>query len=168
MTIRTATESDAAEIARIHVDTWRVAYAGIVPDSHLSRLSKKGREKRWARTLSVSTKETRLAVAPDGQVVGWSSFGPSRDNDGQGAGELYAIYLDHSHWGKGIGRELMDDAVSHLNDDGFASITLWVLQENTQARTFYEKAGFNPDGVSKVIEIDGKKLAELRYRKAAQ
>lgn len=168
MNVRTANESDAADIARIHVDTWRVAYVGIVPDSHLSRLSKAAREKRWAETLSKSTKGTRVAVGPDGQVVGWTSFGPSRDSDGQDIGELYAIYLDHSHWGEGIGRELIDDAVSLLHDDGFTSITLWVLQENSRTRAFYEKAGFSHDGASKVIEIDGKELVELRYRKAAQ
>jgi L-amino acid N-acyltransferase YncA len=168
MTIRQATEKDATDIARIHVDTWGIAYNGIVPDSHLSRLSKTDRAKRWARTLSGSSEGTRVAVAPDGRVIGWTSFGPSRDNDGQGIGELYAIYLDPAHWGQGIGKALMNDAVSRLYEDGFASITLWVLQENTRTRAFYERAGFISDGAVKTIEIDGKQLVELRYRKTAQ
>lgn len=62
----------------------------------------------------------------------------------------------------------MDDAVSLLHYDGFTSITLWVLQENSRTRAFYEQAGFSHDGTAKVIEIDGKELVELRYRKAAQ
>lgn len=62
----------------------------------------------------------------------------------------------------------MNDALSLLENEGFISITLWVLQENKRTRLFYEKAGLSPDGTSKVIEIDGKELTELRYRKAAQ
>ncbi len=168
MIIRTATTSDAAAIARIHVDTWRVAYAQIVPEGYLARLSARDREKSWASALSQSNAGTRVAVTPDGLVVGWTSFGPSRDNDGQGIGELYAIYLDHTYWGRGIGRNLMDDAVSRLHNDGFLSITLWVLKDNARTRSFYEKAGFSHDGASKVIEIEGERLAELRYRKADQ
>lgn len=168
MTIRKAKKSDAVSIARIHVDTWRVAYAGIIPEGYLSNLSMESHEQRWARVLSKSTNGTLVAVMPDGQVVGWASFGLSRNSDGEGVGELYAIYLDVDYWGKGMGRQLMDNALSHLHGDGFAIVTLWVLQENSRARTFYEKVGFAPDGTSKVIEIDGKILTELRYRKTAQ
>ena len=32
VTIRVATEGDAAGIARVHVRSWQEAYAGIVPD----------------------------------------------------------------------------------------------------------------------------------------
>lgn len=168
MNIRQATESDAADIARIHVDTWRVAYAGIVPESHLSNLSVNDCKQKWAKTLSKSANGTRVAVMPDGQTVGWTSFGPSRDSDRQGICELYAIYLDNSHWGQGIGRKLMEDAVSLLRDNGFTTITLWVLQENMRARAFYEKFGFGHDGTAKAINIDGKKLIEIRCRKPAQ
>ena len=37
--IRPATLEDAPAIARVHVDTWRTTYAGIVPDEHLAKLS---------------------------------------------------------------------------------------------------------------------------------
>lgn len=168
MITRMATASDAAEIARIHVDTWRAAYKDILPDGYLSRLSKVEREQKWVKTLSTSTSGVRVAITSDEEVIGWTSFGPNRDSDGQDIGELYAIYLDHSYWGKGIGRELMVDALSRLQEMGFSTITLWVLQESKRARTFYEKLGFRPDGTSKSIEIDGKELIELRYRKEAQ
>ncbi len=34
-TIRTATAADAAGIARVHVETWRDAYAGLIPNEVL-------------------------------------------------------------------------------------------------------------------------------------
>ena len=44
-------------------------------------------------------------------------------------------------------------------------VTLWVLEANTRARRFYEKAGFAPDGTSKPADLFGVMLPKLRYRK---
>jgi hypothetical protein len=52
MHIREATEADVAGIAKIHVDTWRTNYAGIVPDEHLAGLSYEGCEASWRRRLA--------------------------------------------------------------------------------------------------------------------
>lgn len=43
MHIRRATETDAAAIARVQVDSWRSTYKGIVPEQHLISLSYKER-----------------------------------------------------------------------------------------------------------------------------
>lgn len=166
MNIRRAEISDASEIARIHVETWRIAYAEIVPSSYLARLDKEERAKSWANKLSDPNEEARVAVLADGSIAGWTSFGPSRDNDDKEAGEVYAIYVDQSHWGQGTGRTLLTDAILHLGRKGYSSVSLWVLEENQRARRFYEKAGFDLDGASKSIEIDESELREFRYRSA--
>lgn len=163
--IRTAVPEDAAKIARIHVDAWRSAYAGIVPDSYLARLSTEKRQKTWASTIARSPASIRVAVSDDQTVLGWATFGRSRDEDDQEAGELYAIYLDPIHWGKGIGKALLQDAVIALVNLEFTSMTLWVLEENLRARNFYEKAGFVFDGTAKTLVFDGKALIEWRYRR---
>ena len=36
--IREANPADAGPMARVHVDTWRTAYAGILPAGHLEGL----------------------------------------------------------------------------------------------------------------------------------
>lgn len=168
MNIRSAKKSDAADIARIHVETWRVAYAGIVSGSHLASLDQEDRARKWAKTLASANDNTRVAVLKNGSIVGWASFGPSRDDDGQGNGELYAIYLDHAYWNRGIGKQLMDDALLHLKRNGFDRVTLWVLEENHRTRKFYEKVGFLHDGKSKTIVIDDEELIELRYQNMVQ
>lgn len=78
---------------------------------------------------------------------------------------MYAIYLDQAHWGKGMGRELLNDSVSLLASKGYDSITLWVLEENLHARKFYERAGFGYDGTSKNIKLDDKYMNKFRYIK---
>ena len=56
MNIRTVNKADAADIARIHVDTWRAAYTGIVPergaglDLSFCLFGKSGPDKQNARS----------------------------------------------------------------------------------------------------------------------
>jgi len=40
--IRRATPSDLAGMARVHVETWKTSYRGIVPDAHLDALTYEG------------------------------------------------------------------------------------------------------------------------------
>ena len=106
MLIRRATLEDAAGIARVRVDTWRTAYRGIVPDEFLDTMSYEGNESRWAERLRDVDNQVHTFVAIDesGQVVGFISGGPNRDNDPIYKGELHAIYILPSHHGRGIGR----------------------------------------------------------------
>jgi len=160
--IRKATFEDAAAIARIHVGTWRVAYAGIVPDDYLANLSEEKRTQSWQQQLTDG--RTIIWVAEkDGQVIGWVSGGASRDADADGNSEVYAIYLSSQHWDCGVGRELMAYMESSLPDG--QCTTLWVLQDNQRAIRFYEKMGYRPDGAQKEIQLGGKKYCEIRFRK---
>ncbi len=52
MIIRDAELGDARGIAEIHVRYWQAAYAGIVPDEDLARLSVDQREQFWMHVLS--------------------------------------------------------------------------------------------------------------------
>jgi ribosomal protein S18 acetylase RimI-like enzyme len=167
MKIRPATVDDANDIARIHVDTWRDAYKGIVPDAYLKDLSKEKRAATWAGSLLRSPNNTLVATGDIGQILGWVSFGSSRDDDGSGIGEVYAIYLQSDHWGKGYGKNLLADAENRLSEEGFSTITLWVLELNYRTRRFYEIAGYVADGTKKIITICDCELIELRYRKTA-
>lgn len=160
--IRKATFEDAAAIARIHVGTWRVAYAGIVPNDCLARLSEEKRTQSWQQQLTDG--RTIIWVAEkDGQVIGWVSGGASKDEDAHGNSEVYAIYVSSRHWDCGVGRELMAKMESSLPDG--QSTTLWVLRDNQRAIRFYEKMGYRPDGTQKEIQLGGKDFFEIRFRK---
>jgi len=161
--IRKATFKDAAAIARIHVGTWRVAYAGIVPDDYLASLSEENRTQGWQQKLTDD--RTIIWVAEkDSQVIGWVSGGMSRDADTQGEAEVYAIYVSPQHWDCGVGRGLMATMEASLPDG--QSTTLWVLRDNQRAIRFYEKMGYRPDGAQKEIQLGGKDLCAIRFRKS--
>ena len=108
-----------------------------------------------------------LALAQPAEA-GFISFGPSRDKDGNGKAEIYAIYILPEFWNQGIGRELLEEAERRVADNNFTAITLWVLEKNVLARRFYDSRGFHLDEGQKAETIGGLKLTELRYEKRYQ
>ena len=164
MLIAPATADDARAVAQIHVEAWRAAYVGLVPDEYLAALSVDKRETMWREAIAAQQPEL-LVARVDGRVAGWVSFGASRD-EGAAAevGEVWAIYLDPAHLSTGIGRALWLRARERLIERGFASAMLWVLVGNARAIRFYQHAGFSPDmGSAKRCTIGGRELEELRY-----
>jgi GNAT superfamily N-acetyltransferase len=163
--LRRAVPGDARQIARVHVETWREAYAHVFPADYLAGLSVDDRTELWTQTLS----EGRYCVFVaelDGRVEGFASAGPTEDEDeGAPRGELYAIYVDAAAWGMGLGRALLARAEQPLRDSGFDAAALWVLEDNPRARRLYEAAGWTADGASKPFEGGGVVTAVIRFRK---
>src|SRR4051812_42951188 len=105
--IRFATPSDADQIATIHVEAWRAAYANLVPASILTSLSVTTRAQGWRRGIESDPKHVLLAEA-DNRVAGWIALGSCRDGDSKSDGEVYAIYVRPDRWRGGFGRALME------------------------------------------------------------
>lgn len=170
LTIRVAEPADAGDLARVHIAAWQVAYRGIVPDEHLDALSWSQRRDRWRALLTDAGNAGRTLVAVLGQrLVGFASVGPCRDSDlaAQGLYEVFAIYLDPSHWRRGTGSALLRAALAGV-PAGTPAVTLWVLEANTAARSFYARHGFTPDGASKPYLVAGTTVPELRYRRPCE
>ncbi|PFG32713.1 GNAT family N-acetyltransferase [Sanguibacter antarcticus] len=164
VTIRPAAVSDAETIARIHVASWREAYAGIVPATYLASLDEEFRKNRWTEILTGDGSRTWIAEV-DRRTVGFASTGLSRDEDAEpGDQELYSIYLDPEAWGRGVARELMRTVIAELPDG--VPLSLWVLADNERAQHFYRRHGFAADGVEKLEELGGERFTEVRYRRA--
>ena len=165
MIIRTAAIQDCKSIAEVHVDSWKTTYAGQLPDEHLAQLSVPNREAAWRDSLT--KKEHNLLVTTEGdRVLGFVSFGPSRDRDATDnqTGEIYAIYLLPSSQGQGTGKALWNEACRALKDRGFNKVTVWVLDTNLRARHFYERRDCVLDGGQKASLIGGQEVLELRYK----
>jgi len=161
--IRAATTDDADAIAAIHVEGWRAAYAGILPDFFLSQLSIPRRAEFWKREIAEGKNFVRVAVH-DGTVLGWISGGPSRDEDTQDALEIYALYVAPQCWRHGVGQRLTHAALEEFVRPQVLT-TLWVLENNTPALEFYRVLGFTPDEGSKEISIGGVAVREIRLLK---
>lgn len=161
--IRPAQIDDAPAIARVHVDTWRTTYAGIVPDEHLANLSYERSQAGWIQHLSNPQGETHAFVgeSQSGQIVALASCGPLRDAVASYAGELYVLYVLKPFQGIGYGKLLVTRAAQDLASRGLHSMVVWVLKDNPACR-FYEKLG-GQRVAEKVIEIGGKQLVDVAY-----
>ncbi len=163
ITIRPALLDDAHTIAQIHVDSWRAAYAGYVPQAYLDSIEVAEREDMWRGVLPLDGVKVLLAQSV-GRTLGFASVGPAKDEDAEpGDLTLYTMYLNQEAWGLGVARALMR-SVDGLITNG-AAMTLWVFEENSRARKFYERNGFRHDGVERIESYSGKYLTEMRYRK---
>jgi GNAT superfamily N-acetyltransferase len=90
----------------------------------------------------------------------------NHDADGECTGEIDAIYLRPESIGQGLGQLLMSWTVDALTRLGYTSATLWVLDGNTRARRFYERAGWSADGAVKEEGLHEFTIREVRYRRA--
>jgi L-amino acid N-acyltransferase YncA len=163
MHIRPATVEDAHRIATIHVEAWRAAYGGVVPDSVLQPLSIEKREASWSKQLASGSSQT-LVGEEQNNVVGWLDWGECRDADAAADAEVYAIYLDPAHFRRGIGSLLWREMLEQVRRGGRQRVAAWVLEDNHPAHRFYEAMGGEADDANKrIVVFDGVELCEMRY-----
>ena len=161
--IRPARLEDVPAMARVHVDTWRTTYAGLVPDEHLRGLSYERCAARWVEVLAEPGGETHafVAEAAPGGILALASGGPVQEPLEPFDGELYVLYVRQSFQRAGVGTLLVRRVARDLAARGYGSLVIWVLKENP-ACGFYERFG-GRRAAEKVVEIGGKALVDVAY-----
>lgn len=65
--------------------------------------------------------------------------------------ELQKLYLEKAHWGKGLGRKILEYAIAQAKERGYERMYLETHTALTEALRLYEKLGFTfiekPSGV---------------------
>lgn len=140
--IRPANVKDAKRLAYIHVTSWWETYRGLIPDDVLDALSLERKAKQWERMLEDAADIYHLTFAAevDNLIVGFANYGKERENDPVYRGELFAIYILKEFHERGIGRALVQRAVSGLLEMNISSMLIWVLSTNPSQK-FYERLG---------------------------
>ena len=166
MVIRPAFPADAQAIAEVHVASWQRAYRDIIPDDWLASQTVEKRRALWEQILADPAQTTLVSEADHG-IVGWTNYGPSRDEDLDRARvvELNGIYVVAGHWDRGLGRMLWLEVLNRIRAGPAEAIVLWVFTANARARRFYENAGFAPDGITKIIRRGRQEIPAVRYRR---
>ena len=84
--VRPARPSDAAEIARIQLATWRIAYQRLMPRQVLAQISEDFLRERWTEAVtSPPSPSHRVLIAVEqtqqDYVVGFLASGPDEDDE---------------------------------------------------------------------------------------
>lgn len=185
--IRPATPNDAQAVARIRVQGWRFAYQGLISQDYLDSLSVAEDTERmrgylsqfpWnsppSRSASVQgssdgEKQSFMLAARGDAVLGFCGFSAVPDKAyrperavpaGTMVGRLHSLYIDPDSLGQSIGHTLMNHALSTFAAWGCEHATLWVLEGNSRAISFYKRQGWQCTGATKVDQSFGPCLVE--------
>ena len=137
--LRKAIQTDAQEIAQIHVNSWKAAFNGLMPEKYINSYTHSSRMEEWQEIIRTNA-ETVILAERDEKVVGFMSY--SINPKLLETVELGKLYLCPSVYGQKLGSKF----ISHLEVDskaqGIKAINLYVLNNNEAAIHFYYKHGF--------------------------
>jgi GNAT superfamily N-acetyltransferase len=170
VTVRFATVSDAGEIARVHVESWRGAYRELLPAEILGALSIPARTEQWRGWLAPGGPRVHTLVAErQGELLGFATMTiPSRDAEEPGdVGEVPALYVAPAAWREGAGATLISRCEEELRLARCREGILWMLEGNERADAFYRSQGWRHDGGRRGSQYfpDVEELVEVRYRR---
>jgi ribosomal protein S18 acetylase RimI-like enzyme len=161
--VRAATLDDVEGMVAVAVQAWEEGFRGIVPAEIDAR-------EAWApdrlRTRLRDDRVARAVAEVEGRIVGFVTFGASRDRDaGRRTGEIWALNVHPDLWRHGVGRALVRHALAELRRLRYREVSLWTLADSDRARAFYAACGFRHDGAEQRRRALGGPL-EVRYRLA--
>jgi GNAT superfamily N-acetyltransferase len=167
---RPAEPSDADELARIQLSTWRTAYASLLPPDVLAGLDTATVALQWREAIE----HGQVFVATEGDwLVGFTSAGPApvaESADAKGnppedaaAVALIGTLLVEPRWGRrGHGGRLLAAAGAALRKAGRTRGIAWIPEADQASLGFYRRAGWQPDGTVRTLDAAGRPLREIR------
>lgn len=138
LVIRPADATDVEPVVGVFLGCWTESYRGVLPDDDIDRWDADRARSYWQAHLASS----RLTVVEvDGRVSGVVRY------EAEGSlGHVHSLYIEPSSAGLGLGRRLVDSALTDLTHAGCDRVVLWVFTLNTAAQAFYRRLGFTDDG----------------------
>ena len=143
LSVRTARPEDAADLARVYIESWQDTYAGVISHALLGAMSRKAHTARWQTTIKNAERHSgAVLVAEDSHFgpIGLCSLGAARDGGAGFEGEIYTLYVDPAFLGRGTGRALLAGAFDTFKERKLRSCLIWAHARNN-ACFFYEAMG---------------------------
>jgi GNAT superfamily N-acetyltransferase len=169
--VRAATSEDVPILAELHAATWRAAYSELLPPGTLDELDAPHLREVWADALEGGA--TVLIATEGDDPVGFVVAGPAPEEDVAAADGalppdaartvLVSTLLVEPRWGRrGHGGRLLAAVAAALRDAGATRGIAWVPAEDPASLSFYQRAGWNPDGTIRTLDAAGRFLREIR------
>ena len=150
MIVRRATADDAEGFVRAYELSWDASIAPLVGRRLGELVPFEQRVDGFRAGIATAPDNAGAWVAEtEGEIVGVAV----RRGD-----ELSALYVVPSAWGSGAAQALIVSALDGVTGE----VVLWVGEDNSRARRFYEREGWSLDGESRTSELGP---TEVRYRR---
>jgi GNAT superfamily N-acetyltransferase len=179
--VRPAVPEDADEIARIQLTTWRHAYRRILPRQALDGLDEGWMADRWQASIKAppSPRHRVLVAVEQAQqayLVGFAASGDADEAALAAAEEADLLGTDvaavtdllvEPRWGRrGHGSRLLAASADLWRTDGFTTALAWAFDADTAMRAFLTSAGWEPDGATRALDVDGLLVPQIRLHTA--
>jgi GNAT superfamily N-acetyltransferase len=180
--VRPARPSDAAEIGRIQLATWRYAYRRILPRAVLQGLDEAWVAHRWQTSIEAPpSPRHRVLVAVEqaetDYLVGFAAAGqidetalaPDENPSDLIRPDIAAVtdLLVEPRWSRrGHGSRLLAACVDHWRSDGFVRAVAWAFATDRTYQTFLTSAGWELDGTARALDMDGTLVDQVRLHTA--
>jgi GNAT superfamily N-acetyltransferase len=178
--VRPARESDAPEIARIQLSTWRTAYRTLLPRTILNSLDEAEMAEAWRAAITappsdrhrvlIAIEQAGPTAGSEDYVAGFAAAGPA-DDDALAPEEkplpddvvAFTDLLVEPRWGRrGHGSRLLAACVDIWRTDGFLTAVAWAYEKDPATRGFLTSAGWEADGVTRALDVDDLLIPQLR------
>jgi L-amino acid N-acyltransferase YncA len=161
-TVRRAVDADVDALVRIQSDTWRSAYAELVPAAAIAELTGSAARAAWQAAVAAGD-GYHVFVASEGEwTVGFCAAAHYGGADGAEIAEVSTLLVE-PRWGRrGHGGRLLAAAVEALRGHGATVGWAWVPEADAVSRAFYGHAGWEADGAVRGLDTGDRTLREIR------
>ena len=140
VTLRHARPDEAEALARLQEASAVEGFSNVFPPGRYPFPREQVLES-WHELLGRD--DVVALVAEDGsELLGFAVLRPDW---------LERLYTHPSAWGRGVGSRLHDEALEVARGLGSSRCSLWVLEANERARSFYERRGWRRNGDTRVV-----------------
>ena len=148
-TIERVKLGDETVLAYIQTESWKAGFKDILNADVLERCTKVDKATAMYRRLLEQNIGNGYLLKAEGKphCIAW--WDTSRERDMPGYAELICIHSLQEKWRKGYGSKMMNKVLEDISATGFSKVMLWVFEDNTRARRFYEAHGFKTSGKTK-------------------
>ena len=163
--VRVATKADVDEIVRIQASTWRTAYGEFIPSAALDELTGPAARAAWTDAVAAGEGHHVLIATEGSWTVGFCAVAPARLEDPAAPASRAQIVtvLVEPRWGRrGHGRRLLAAAFQAAVADGATEGVVWLLERDVASRACFDRIGWDPDGMVRVLDTGDGELREIR------
>lgn len=141
MEIRKAEDIDLKQAAIIYLDSWRIAYKGLLPTDFLNSLSYIQFEEKLLKYKYQPDNGICVAFDDHNEMIAFISYTPYQQIES-------CLLLDSLHvvpkaQNKGVGKSLIIKFFEYAKKTGYKSASVEVIKGNDRAESIYKYLGAN-------------------------